>query len=91
MDDRTRRRLEHVRRRWGIPGAREAARARLAVRLPDLTTPAWQAILDGHHPLTPWLDATGDPPDAFPDGSTLHRLLASHPFPEVSPWSTRTT
>lgn len=91
MDDRDRRRLRWVRLRWSAEVDRDAARARVLARRHDPTTPAWLAILEGQHPFVASLTRDDDPPDILPDGTDLHQLLASHPFPDATPGSSPPT
>lgn len=63
---------------------------RVRARADDPTTPSWCAILAGTHALVPWLDAEDVSFADLPvevEGLPVETLLASHPFPEVTPWS----
>ena len=50
----------------------------------------WLACLEGSGPLADWLRRQ-EPPQAWQGSPPLHTVLASHPFPFLRTWLTRTT
>jgi hypothetical protein len=92
-DPRTEARAHRARRAWRDPAARAQAIERLHLRRDDPTTPAWEAVLAGAHPLAIWLDSNL-PIEALParfGELTLVSLLASCPLPRSAAWSSPPT
>jgi hypothetical protein len=88
--------LRHVRRGWERVRANAGERAAALRWLREHPSgwprgdELWAEALAGRGPLAEWM-AAGSSPDAWPEDTPLHSVLASHPFACLSQWSIRET